>query len=91
MPRRAYTEKELIERRARRHATREINTQYQNPNQVVTIDQWAKLAGFSYSTARRVLASGDGPPLLRISARRYGIRISDHLRWQERLAKEAAA
>jgi len=90
MPRRAYTKKELLERRARRHVQREANTQYDNPQQVLTIEQWARLAGFSYSTARRVLASGDGPPLLRISARRYGIRLSDHHKWQERLCKQAA-
>lgn len=89
--RKSFSTKELAERRAKRHADREASTQYGNPAQVITIDQWARLANISYSTARRILfEQKDGPPLLRISKRRYGIRIADHLQWQQRLAAEPA-
>jgi predicted DNA-binding transcriptional regulator AlpA len=56
---------------------------------VLNLKQWMALAGVSISTAKRILASGDGPPVLQLSARRIGIRLIDHRKWTERLAKKA--
>jgi hypothetical protein len=82
--RRKHTQQEKLERRAQRRAMREARAlQCTNPAMVLTLDQWAILAGFSVSSARRIAGTADGPPLLRISARRYGVRYSDHLAWAE--------
>ena len=89
--RRTFTEKQLVERRAKRDADREAATQYGNPAQVITVEQWARLSNFSHSTARRILfEQQNGPPLLRISKRRYGIRLADHFAWQQRLVEAAS-
>jgi predicted DNA-binding transcriptional regulator AlpA len=54
-----------------------------NPDayKVLKFNEWIKLAGVSRSTGLRILDSGDGPPKIRISERRFGIRLSDHLKW----------
>jgi predicted DNA-binding transcriptional regulator AlpA len=62
-----------------------------NPDayKVLKFNEWIKLAGVSRSTGLRILDSDDGPPKIRLSERRFGIRLSDHLKWCERLAKAA--
>ena len=55
---------------------------------VISLRQWAALIGVSISTAKRILAT-DGPPVLQLSARRIGIRLADHHKWTERLARKA--
>jgi hypothetical protein len=50
---------------------------------VLTRKEWAKLNSISFETAKRILASGDGPPVVQLSARRVGIRMIDNRRWQE--------
>jgi hypothetical protein len=55
---------------------------------VLSFKEWIKLIGVSISTGKRILAT-DGPPVLQLSARRIGIRLKDHERWTERLAKKA--
>ena len=62
-----------------------------NPDayRVLTFKQWIDLAGVSRSTGLRILDSGEGPPKIRLSERRFGIRLSDHLKWCERLARKA--
>jgi hypothetical protein len=52
-------------------------------NRVMTFKAWCDLNGFSIPTGRRIIASGDGPPVLRMSARRIGIRVCDNEDWQE--------
>lgn len=59
-----------------------------NDYKVISLRDWAALIGVSISTAKRILAT-DGPPVLQLSARRIGIRLSDHHKWTERLAKKA--
>jgi predicted DNA-binding transcriptional regulator AlpA len=48
---------------------------------VVSIQDWAHLAGISHRTARRMIVEGDGPPVLKLSERLRGIRVSDHNAW----------
>ena len=55
---------------------------------VLSFKEWIALAGVSISTGKRILASDDGPPTLRLSPRRLGIRLSDHVKWTERLARK---
>jgi predicted DNA-binding transcriptional regulator AlpA len=52
------------------------------PDRVLTLKQWAELNALSLRTAARLIAGGDGPPILRLSNRRIGIRESDAARWQ---------
>jgi predicted DNA-binding transcriptional regulator AlpA len=49
----------------------------------LTVKEWAQLCGFSLMTGKRVLASGEGPKTIQLSARRIGIRVGDCRRWQE--------
>ena len=57
---------------------------------VLTVDEWAELNGISRPTALRLLKVGDGPPTIRLSKRRVGIRLGDNRRWQEARIRGAA-
>jgi hypothetical protein len=54
---------------------------------------WAReYSGVSEPTARRICQpGGSGPPIVRLSARRLGVRLGDHREWvKERTEREAA-
>jgi predicted DNA-binding transcriptional regulator AlpA len=55
---------------------------------ILTFKQWIALVGVSRSTGLRILDSGSGPPKVRLSERRFGIRLIDHQKWCERLARD---
>jgi predicted DNA-binding transcriptional regulator AlpA len=57
-------------------------------SQVLRLREWAALANVSMRTARRLLADGDGPKVVRLSSRRVGITIASHKAWIA--AREAA-
>lgn len=44
---------------------------------------WCSERGFSESTGRRLIESGDGPAIVRLSARRIGVRRKDGRAWLE--------
>jgi excisionase family DNA binding protein len=48
---------------------------------VLTVIEAARLIGVSHPTIKRIIASGNGPPIIQIGKRRIGIRISDLRRW----------
>lgn len=50
---------------------------------VVDLPECARIAGVSLSTFRRRIDAGDGPPLVRMSPRRIGVRAVDLKRWIE--------
>jgi predicted DNA-binding transcriptional regulator AlpA len=52
-------------------------------DRILSFRQWCESLGISTSTGRRLIAAGEGPPVLQLSARRLGIRMSDALAWQE--------
>jgi hypothetical protein len=52
-------------------------------DKVVSLQQFADINNFSLATARRIIDRGEGPPLLRLSLRRVGIRESDLVKWQQ--------
>jgi predicted DNA-binding transcriptional regulator AlpA len=56
---------------------------------VLTFQQWLELAGVSRSTGLRILDSGNGPRVIQLSERRFGIRLADHAEWCERVARNA--
>jgi hypothetical protein len=52
-------------------------------NRVLSFRQWCILNGISARTGRRILASGAGPVVTQLSARRIGITIRANREWQE--------
>ncbi|MFG1341856.1 helix-turn-helix transcriptional regulator [Xanthobacter autotrophicus] len=50
---------------------------------VLSLQQVADLAGISLATLRRQITAGTGPKMLRMSARRVGVRVGDYKRWLE--------
>jgi hypothetical protein len=60
---------------------------------VLKLRDWLKLASVSRSTGLKILDAVDAdpppPPKIYMSKRRFGIRLLDHQRWVERLAKKA--
>jgi predicted DNA-binding transcriptional regulator AlpA len=49
------------------------------PDSVLSINEFSRLAGVSIATARRMIAADDAPIVTRLSQRRIGIRMR-HLR-----------
>jgi hypothetical protein len=47
----------------------------------MSLAEWAKLANISPRTARDVIARGDGPKVVQLSHKRFGIRVCDHREW----------
>jgi hypothetical protein len=58
-----------------------------NENQVLTFADWCRLNAISPSTGRRILKSGQGPTVVKLSQRRLGITLGANAKWQ---AKRAA-
>jgi predicted DNA-binding transcriptional regulator AlpA len=50
-------------------------------DRVLSLPQWAKLAGLSERTGRDIIARGDGPKIVQLSENRIGIRVCDHREW----------
>jgi predicted DNA-binding transcriptional regulator AlpA len=60
-----------------------------NAYRVLKFADWIKLAGVSRSTGLKILDSGNGPPKIKLSKRRFGVRLADHQKWVDRLARKA--
>jgi hypothetical protein len=60
-----------------------------NQFRVLTFTQWCALNGISPATGRRILASGLGPIVTRLSARRIGITVGNNAVWQQSRAQPA--
>jgi len=50
-------------------------------NRIMTFEQWCEHNSFSRVTGWRILKSGSGPKVTRISTRRIGIREDHHAEW----------
>jgi predicted DNA-binding transcriptional regulator AlpA len=46
-------------------------------NRVLSIQKVSEMLGISTSTLRKQCAKGEGPKIIRLSARRIGIRVKD--------------
>jgi hypothetical protein len=55
---------------------------------VMTFREWCHLRRFSVSTGRRLIDSGNGPQVTRLSERRIGITVGADRKW---LAARSAA
>jgi hypothetical protein len=58
---------------------------------VSSFSDWCKLNGFSEATGRRIIASGNGPKVTVLSARRIGIREDHNAEWQDSRVRSTAA
>jgi hypothetical protein len=54
---------------------------------VLTFDEWCALNGFSPRVGRRILKSGNGPTVTRLSDRRIGISRKNNRLWQAQRAR----
>jgi predicted DNA-binding transcriptional regulator AlpA len=68
----------IIEEKGRRRYLELLND---DTEIVLTIKQWAMLASLGYSTAKRLMAQGDGPKKTRLTRHRIGITASSHAAW----------
>jgi predicted DNA-binding transcriptional regulator AlpA len=50
---------------------------------VLSLKDFAAMMGLSLITVKRLIAAGEGPPLIQLSKRRVGVRLGDARRWQE--------
>ncbi len=56
-------------------------TSYSAANRVLALDEVAELLGVGIATVRRMAGRPDGPPVVRLSPRRIGVRAADLERW----------
>ena len=52
-----------------------------NEDCVLTLSQFASIAGISLVTLRRLIARGEGPAVTQLSTRRRGVRVSHARAW----------
>jgi hypothetical protein len=60
-------------------------------DRVLSFDDWCRLNKFSRSTGQRIIAAGQGPKFIQLSARRKGVTIGENRRWQQSRLIETAA
>jgi hypothetical protein len=81
------TIREQDRRAAQRRQSDSATDRELNQFRVLTFAQWCALNGISAATGRRILASGLGPIVTRLSARRIGITVGNNAAWQESRAQ----
>ena len=59
-------------------------------DQVLTFPEWCRLNRISERTGRRILDSPEGPPIVQLSPRRFGIRVAANREWQHAREKRRA-
>jgi hypothetical protein len=62
-----------------------------NPDdRVLTFAEWCELNRISPATGRRIIASGAGPVVTRLSERRIGITVGANRQWRDARSGSAA-
>jgi hypothetical protein len=57
---------------------------------VLPFMEWVKFSGFSERHCRRICQPGcGGPPVVKLSDRRLGVRMGDHRRWVKERTRAA--
>jgi hypothetical protein len=54
-----------------------------DPARVMRFEDWCERKGISVPTGKRILRSGKGPKVVRLSARRIGVTYGDDAAWTE--------
>jgi hypothetical protein len=67
------------------------STQTVDDDKVLSFGDWCALNGFSESTGQRLIASGQGPRFIQLSAKRRGVTVGENRRWQQSRLIEPAA
>jgi predicted DNA-binding transcriptional regulator AlpA len=62
----------------------------QQPDRVLTVRQFAELNSLGLRTLKRLMAAGDGPPIVQLTRTRIGIRESDAAKWQAARLRQSA-
>jgi hypothetical protein len=60
----------------------------EDPDAVFTFKEWCVVNGFSPRTGRRILASGKGPVVTRLSAKLIGVSRRNNRAWLEARSRE---
>jgi predicted DNA-binding transcriptional regulator AlpA len=60
-------------------------------DRVMSMPEWAKMAGLSVRTGREIIERGDGPKVVQLSERRIGVRVCDHRAWLAARTRKSAA
>ncbi len=60
-------------------------------DRMMNFEEWCQLNGFSRSTGQRIVAGGEGPKFVQLSARRKGVTVGENRRWQMSRLIETAA
>jgi hypothetical protein len=55
---------------------------HHDDDRILSFAQWCQLNGISLATGRRIIKSGNGPVVVRMSPRRIGISIRSNREWQ---------
>ncbi|GEM_PF-4891287 len=50
---------------------------------ILTFKSWCSINGFSLRTGKRIIASGEGPQFIKISAGRIGVTRGENRRWRQ--------
>jgi hypothetical protein len=81
-------ERRKVERKPTKHpSTLAAPLAMANDNQVLTFREWCQLNRISERTGRRVLKSGNGPPVVQLSEKRIGITVGANRAWQASKAR----
>ena len=60
-----------------------LNSENLHDDRILSLRDWCRLNGISLATGRRLIARGEGPRVIQLSARRMGVRVSDNRNWQD--------
>ena len=71
-----------IQELERRRTQRAESLRALDDDRVMSFREWCAINAFSPATGRRLVKSGQGPVLLRLSPRRIGITIAANRAWQ---------
>jgi hypothetical protein len=66
----------------RERDTAELNRALDD-QRVMPFDYWCAVNGFSRSTGRRLVKSGNGPRFTQLSERRSGVTVGNNREWQK--------
>jgi len=77
------TIREFERRAAQRRRSDPTHDHDINQYRILSFADWCRLNGISLATGRRILKSGKGPTVIRLSDRRIGISVAANAAWQE--------
>jgi hypothetical protein len=64
---------------------------YPDDDEVIPLSRWAEINSLSIKTAKRLIAAGDAPEMIRLSPNRVGITRRADREWKRRRVISPAA